>query len=111
MSETTKAPVKPERKVTDARVIAEFNLSRIDYLKWTPDGLREKTHEEFAKMLEERCKEFEEFMRDHRSQDSVSLTVERVVSEVCSGCGQEWEEAKDEQGRYCAWCGANLAES
>ena len=52
-----------------------------------------------AKYLEEWCKEFEAFVRDHRSQDPVSLSVIREYEDQCTHCGLLWEE--DEDGPIC----------
>ena len=57
-----------------------------------PYYLRQLGQEEIAKYYEDWVKEFEEFIRDHRSQDPVSLNVERIYSYVCSHCGYEWED-------------------
>ena len=54
-----------------------------------------RTMEDKAKQLEAWCREFEEFIRDHRSQDPIGLSVEREYQEQCSHCGSEWEEDKD----------------
>lgn len=50
-----------------------------------------RTLEDKAKHLEEWCREFEAFVRDHRSQDPVGMSVEREFQEQCSHCGYEWE--------------------
>lgn len=57
------------------------------------------TLEKRAKRLAEWCREFEEFIRDHRSQDPISLVVEREYQDQCSHCGNEWEE--DANGPLC----------
>lgn len=57
------------------------------------------TIERKVKALEEWCREFEYFIRDHRSQDCVSLTVEREYEDQCSYCGNKWEV--DEDGPTC----------
>lgn len=62
-------------------------------------GRYAKTLEDKAKQLEDWCKDFEWFMRDHRSQDPVSLNVERQYEEQCSYCGSAWEV--DEEGPGC----------
>lgn len=69
---------------------------------WCPSRERE------AEILESWARELEEFIRDHRSQDAVSISVERVVQEQCSVCGCPWEVAVDEDSEapYCAGCGA-----
>ena len=61
--------------------------------RWT------RTLEDKAKQLESWCIEFEEFIRDHRSQDPIGLNVEREYQEQCSHCGSEWEE--DADGPLC----------
>jgi hypothetical protein len=60
---------------------------------------RRGTMEEIAQSYEEWVKDFESFMRDHRSQDPVSLNVERQYQDVCSFCESEWDE--DENGCPC----------
>lgn len=47
--------------------------------------------EDKARQLEKWCREFEQFVRDHRSQDPVGIYVEREYQEQCSHCGYEWE--------------------
>lgn len=59
-----------------------------------------RTLEEKAKHLEVWCREFEEFVRDHRSQDPIGILVEREYQDQCSHCGREWET--DEEG--CPLC-------
>lgn len=46
-----------------------------------------RTPESIARELEQRIKEFEEFLRDHRSQDIQSMEVVRVYKYRCSLCG------------------------
>lgn len=55
-----------------------------------------KTLEQSALEMEDWVKEFQEFIRDHRSQDPVRLNVERVYEDQCSFCGYKWET--DEHG-------------
>lgn len=62
--------------------------------------------EEKAQHLESWCREFEAFIRDHRSQDPVGMSVERVYQEQCSYCDREWE--LDADGPTC--CNAAQAE-
>lgn len=62
--------------------------------------------EQQARNLERWAREFEAFIRDHRSQDPVSLTVIRDHEDQCSHCGRAWEE--DADGPLC--CDAALAE-
>jgi len=58
--------------------------------------------EGLAKYYEQWVKEFHEFIRDHCSQDPVSLSVERIYEDQCSFCGYKWENAVDENG--CPGC-------
>ena len=58
------------------------------------------TPEYWANRLKECCREFEAFVRDHRSQDQISVSVEREYEEQCSHCGYKWET--DEEG--CPMC-------
>lgn len=60
-------------------------------------GKWSRTNEEKARRLDEWCKEFEDFVRDHRSQDPISLSVEREYQDQCSHCTSEWET--DDEGR------------
>lgn len=102
---------RKEKRVVDARVIAEFNLHWTDRQIYDGGQWRDRTPEEIGAKLEERCQAFREFMRDHRSQDTVTLEVERVVSDVCSACKRAWDPmTTDEDTDYarttCGWCGA-----
>lgn len=62
-------------------------------------GQWSSTLERRAELIEKWAREFAEFIRDHRSQDPVSLSVEREYQDQCSHCGREWEE--DEDGPLC----------
>jgi len=55
-------------------------------------------------------KEFTDFIRDHRSQDPVILSVERVERDQCAACGREWELSYDEDASktICACCGEEV---
>ena len=67
--------------------------------------------EEQAKVLERAVKEFEAFLRDHRSQDMVRLDVQRIYSDLCSNCGDVWESDFYDGAIHCAACGAMLVET
>jgi hypothetical protein len=41
--------------------------------------------------MEDWVKEFHEFIKDHRSQDPVNLSVVPVYKNICEHCGNEWE--------------------
>ena len=101
-----RALVEPAKRVVDIRVIAEPSSS------WVLSGCR--TMEDRARALESWAIELEKFVRDHRSQDGVSLTVEREKAVVCSGCGADWEECPPDEyddKPYCANCGANVRQT
>ena len=51
--------------------------------------------EKYAKALESWAKEFEDFVRDHRSQDQICLDVIRDKAIVCEHCGYDWEVDDD----------------
>lgn len=63
-------------------------------------GRYERTPERIARAIEDWIKEFTGFLRDHRSQDMIGLSVERIYEYRCSYCESEWEE--DENG--CPVC-------
>lgn len=50
-----------------------------------------RTEEARAKQLESLASNFNEFVKDHRSMDWISLSVERKYEEQCSHCGYSWE--------------------
>jgi hypothetical protein len=94
----------------DCHVEAEFPLSWYDlHRTFTKDGIVEATPEDVGKRLEKKCKEFEDFLRDHRSQDMVQLNVMREKKDLCSACNGEWEPYQETDGEIsCACCGAVL---
>lgn len=84
---------------------------------WTPTGfdvrLREKyrgeSYEEaFAALCEERAEVFNDFIRDHRSQDDIRLSVHRRYADLCAHCGREWEPDHTDGVTTCAYCGREL---
>ena len=65
--------------------------------------------EKEALAKEKWAKEIEQFFRDHRHQDVNSVRVEREYSEVCSACGNGWEEMTGDNGETrCAYCGVEM---
>jgi ribosomal protein S27AE len=96
--------------VVDARVIAEFPVSWWEWAKWDAEHKRRVagSMEDYGECLRAKCLEFEEFLRDHRSQDIVSLTVELEKNDLCSACGEEWDATEDDDGAYCGHCGATI---
>jgi hypothetical protein len=102
MSETKVKTCKVVRRLVDVRITCDKPFGVGIYAQRVCDM------EGYAKALEVWVKEFDAFIRDHRSQDPVTLTVEREFKDVCSECGEEYEEETgDETGKpYCAYCGA-----
>lgn len=99
MNETTVAvPVCYTRRavLVDSRVIATF-----PYVSWN-------SQKQYADALRRECRDFEAFLRDHRSQDLVTLHVEAITEDQCSACGCEWESYTDDEGVWCANCGARV---
>ena len=67
-----------------------------------------RTEEQRIRGLEAWAHELEEFVRDHRSQDPISLTVERENETVCDRCHREWETYTEDGATCCAGCGARV---
>jgi hypothetical protein len=59
-----------------------------------------RTVEQKAKQMESLASEFNDFVRDHRSMDWVSLEVEREYQDQCEFCGYAWE-TDDEGAPLC----------
>lgn len=64
-----------------------------------------------AKDLERAAKDFHDFLRDHRSQDMVSLDIIRIRKDICVACGAVWEGYIEDGHENCASCGAVLEET
>lgn len=97
-AEAAKTTIK--KVVVSSRVVAEM---RIGYA-WRREG--ETAAEAHARLEEERCREFNDFVRDHRSMDDIRLTVERICEDHCAACGEAWDY--DDEFKGCAYCGAEL---
>ena len=69
-----------------------------------------RTEEQRIRELEAWARELEEFVRDHRSQDPISLTVERETVTVCDQCDRKWETYTEDDVTYCAGCGVPVGE-
>ena len=82
-----------------------FPVQKLMNIKIVVESPTYKMQEISPCMMEEWAKEFEEFIRDHRSLTYSDLTIERKIIEVCSYCGNEWETDKDVGGLYCGRCG------
>lgn len=65
------------------------------------------TPERTEKAMRRAVKEFNDFIRDHRSMDHYRLDVRMETKTTCTECGNVWEVAKDENGPYCAHCGVS----
>ena len=98
--------------LVDAKVVAEFpQVSRVyrKYVGWgTPEGIKtvgmtsRETEERYAEDLKEAVKEFNDFVRDHRSQDIIDLNVEMVYERRCEYCNSNWEDnLGDDAIPYC----------
>jgi len=68
------------------------------------------SEDEWAKQLERAIKDFHDFLRDHRSQDLVTLDIVREYKNVCSVCKDTWEPDIIEGVKSCAYCGAEIDE-
>ncbi len=103
---------KPVRILVDAHVVASFERNwEVRYAR------RNGTVEDVAKEMERAVSDFEDFLRDHRSQDIVELAVERDYEVQCSNCKDRYEpwkptekECEESSGdlvfgkTYCACC-------
>jgi len=98
-TETVKA-TKREHVLVDVKV--EADLSGMLWYR------HYKSEEERARDLEQAVKDFDDFLRDHRSQDMISLDVVRVYKDLCSACGCEWETWTENGETTCAGCGAQI---
>jgi len=88
------------RKLVEVKVVVEPG--------YVPRHVQQ-TEEEKAKFLESWCKNFMEFIRDHRHQDVNAVYVDKTYETQCTGCGHEWEEMTDDEGVVCcAWCGVPI---
>lgn len=62
----------------------------------------------YARDLERAIKDFHDFLRDHRSQDMVRLSVVEERKNLCSVCKREWETFEAKGKVICANCGAEV---
>lgn len=105
MTEQETATATKVRVLTDATVEADFDIPQ-----WQRTW-RGNTPEAMAKLLEERVREFHDFIRDHRSQDAIQLTVRRIYEEQCSACGDQWKSYTEQGVESCSGCGAVISSS
>lgn len=108
MDETkTEKATKREKVLVDVKVEADLS----GMLRYSHFLHHYKDEEERAKELDRATKDFNDFLHDHRSQDMISLDVQRIYKDLCSVCGEEWEPDRGEDGKlYCANCGAEIEE-
>lgn len=85
-------------KCIGVRVDCDFNLY----------GYGIQDLEDEIKTIESRIQDFQEFIKDHRSQDDITLCAVREYEEQCSLCGEGWDEVNDEDGHYCGNCGVEI---
>lgn len=88
-------------RVVDVQVIADLSA--------VTQYIRQDDYDRRARALEDAVKEFNEFIRDHRSQDYVRLEVQRVTEEQCSGCKSAWETMTEDGMVCCSSCGEVVA--
>ena len=103
-SATPEATVKQGRPVTrlvDLRIVVDPPMASTYW---------RRTEEQRIRELEAWARELEEFVRDHRSQDPISLTVERETETVCDQCSRKWETYTEDGVTYCAGCGVQAGE-
>ena len=112
MTETIKT-TKREKVAVDVRVICEFNSMHRAY---------GQSVEKSVALLQREATDFEQFVRDHRSQDAVRLKVEVIEETRCTACGKEWDtmyynrddfetdeeyqQSPHKRRAHCGWCGA-----
>ncbi len=92
------------RKQVLVDVKVEADLSGMLWCRYYADTEKE------AKDLERAVKDFHDFLRDHRSQDMISLDVTRIYEDQCSHCREIWEQDMFDGKPGCASCGALLEE-
>jgi mono/diheme cytochrome c family protein len=114
MSEPTTPAVAPVEKIArkvkeTTEVIVTISLD-LDFNRWRDDDTNHSFNERQAALAERAAKDFNDFLRDHRSQDANRLDVRRVTEDHCSACHEKWETYADEDDGFdhCANCGAKV---
>ena len=96
---------KPRTLTKDMRVIATAP-------RWWGERLYRYDSEEYwveyRKYLEGWTRDFESFLRDHRSQDLIGLDIEADTALCCSACRGLWEPYTEGDCTYCSHCGATV---
>ena len=99
----------PINIITDIKVSAEFPCVLDSVARRFQYG-----SEEYWKQLEidlnSAVRQFEGFLRDNRSQDSIRLDVTREIQTVCSSCLDlaGWETFEEDGKKFCAGCGEEV---
>ena len=100
---STESVAQVETKATKSKILQDVRvIAEMKTYSW-------RSPEQSARAAEDRCKEFNEFIRDHRSQDDIRLEVERIYKEVCSVCGTEWEPITEAGRMICANCESEIS--
>lgn len=94
---------KPLSAIVDCRIVCEPPHYVTQYNRYQ-HGTNEYW-EYFKKQVNDWAKEFNDFIRDHRSQDSVNIFPELIHELQCSNCFSRWETFHEEGQEYCASCG------
>lgn len=71
-------------------------------------GQYARSAESRAKALRAWVRDFEDFIRDHRSADPVYLSVVEDRKDLCSACNEDPEAYTEDGITICACCGAEL---
>jgi hypothetical protein len=99
MSETVSQPT-PHTKI---RILTGIRVE-LDLSQYNRYSYRD-TIEKELRIAKEAVAEFNDFIRDHRSMDWVSLDVVKDITDVCSGCQREWDPFQEDGVWYCFFCG------
>ncbi len=96
--------------------VKEFVGVRVEVEPSVPWHIARAEPERQEKWYRQWAKEFQEFLRDHRSQDVNGISVVVDSCKVCSACGHDWEryqyEATESEAEYhgCSYCGVPVQE-
>jgi len=112
IKQTLKTCTIRRKVVVGATVCAEFPLDYVEQHIWKNGRISERSAAEMADILERKCREFHDFLRNCPDAPGVQLCVERHLADICSACGRDWEAYRNEGGVVrCVGCGATLAET
>ena len=97
MSPQEKQKAKKVVVIKDVRVECEFGLDWYD----------RQSEEHRIKALQREIDSFHNFVKDHRSQDHITLNMVKDYEDQCSVCGALWETYEEIDGVFCASCGTD----